>query len=842
MAARQRVARAVGLAALLVTAWAASVMAGGVERTLVAVRLADRAQLVELARTMHFDEATRGLDAAIWASRDDLATLTALGLAWREVAEDHAGRALTTCVDGDGPPFTPPASWACYPSWGQYEDLMEYWAATYPSICRLVEIGPSGTGAHRLLALKISDNPDAEEDEPEFLYTATMHGDELTGYSLTLRLADELLAGYGSDPELTALVDDLVIWVNPLANPDGTFAGGDGTVSGSQRYYVASGEDPNRSFPDPSLGDDPDPGGKPVETQAMMDLVKNESFTMAANFHGGAEVVNYPWDNWSALHADDAWFVAVSRAYATSAQVASPSGYMTDLDNGITNGYAWYPAPGCRQDFANYYYGSREVTTELSSVKQLDVGDLDDHWTWNRKAMLDFMKATRAGIRGVVADVNTGSPLAATIKVAGHDSATRRSWVYTDADAGDYHRLIAAGTWSLEVSAACFQTATVPGVVVTAGAAATRADVQLTPTSVHTVTGVVTELGSSTPVVGAVVSIVGTAVIPDTTGASGSYVLADVWGCSHTLRVEAAGFAPYQQQITVAAGSTQFDVALPASYAVSGTVRDASSGLPVAGATVALTDTGLDPTATSGSGGYAFAAVVAGAHTLAVSAAGYGAASQPITVGAGATVFDVHLAPVQVVVDETFETDNGGFTAGGSWQWGSDSVAGAVSGSKVWGTVLNANYGTDNADWSLDAPAVAIPADATSAELAFFHWYATEASYDGGQLQIAVGGGPFTLVTPVGGYPNTGIDGLDDGSGWSGTGTTWQEERVDLLPYAGSSVVLRWRFGSDGSLSNYRGWYLDDVTVTVATPPAVTALFADGFESGGLAAWTTVSP
>ncbi len=59
--------------------------------------------------------------------------------------------------------------------------------------------------------------------------------------------------------------------------------------------------------------------------------------------------------------------------------------------------------------------------------------------------------------------------MAAEIRVVGHDIESQRSWVGTDPDVGDYHRLIEAGTYDLEVSAPGYETETVNGVVVTAG-------------------------------------------------------------------------------------------------------------------------------------------------------------------------------------------------------------------------------------------------------------------------------------------------------------------------------------------------------------------------------------
>ena len=78
--------------------------------------------------------------------------------------------------------------------------------ATYPQYVQLDTIGVSEQG-RLLLAVKISDNVQLDEPEASFLYTATMHGDELVGYPLMLRLINYLLSGYETDSEVIRLVD-----------------------------------------------------------------------------------------------------------------------------------------------------------------------------------------------------------------------------------------------------------------------------------------------------------------------------------------------------------------------------------------------------------------------------------------------------------------------------------------------------------------------------------------------------------------------------------------------------------------------------------------------------------
>ncbi len=146
-----------------------------------------------------------------------------------------------------------------------------------------------------------------------------------------------------SIPRSRQLVDETEIWINPLANPDGTYFGGDDTVGDAIRYYTTndggnSEVDPNRNFPDFVDGDHPDGNPWWPETEAMIALAESQTFVLSANFHDGVEVVNYPWDSDVRRHPDDSWFQALARDFADLAQADSPGGYMTDFDNGITNG------------------------------------------------------------------------------------------------------------------------------------------------------------------------------------------------------------------------------------------------------------------------------------------------------------------------------------------------------------------------------------------------------------------------------------------------------------------------------------------------------------------------
>ena len=176
---------------------------------------------------------------------------------------------------------------ALYHTYDTLSAEMQSIADEHLDLARLYGIGLSEQG-RQLWVMKITDNPDVEEDEPELLYIGAMHGDEVVGKELLLNLIHHLTDNYGTDPRVTDLVDRSEIWILPSMNPDGTELG--------QRYN-ADGYDLNRSFPDQFVDPVNTTAGRPAEVAVVMDWTAQRTPTLSANFHGGALVANYPFDS-----------------------------------------------------------------------------------------------------------------------------------------------------------------------------------------------------------------------------------------------------------------------------------------------------------------------------------------------------------------------------------------------------------------------------------------------------------------------------------------------------------------------------------------------------------------
>jgi len=157
-------------------------------------------------------------------------------------------------------------------------------------------------------------------------------------------------------------------------------------------------------------------------------------------------------------------------------------------------------------------------------------------------------------------------------------------------------------------------------------------------------------------------------------------------------------------------------------------------------------------------------------------------------------------------------------------------------GQTTWSTSTTSNSTAPNAAFSFDAgtagvnelvsPVVAIPS--SGAQLSFRNNYNLEAltgsstTYDGGVLEIKIGGGAFTDIISAGGsfvsggYTRTitaSTDPLFGRACWSGSSGGFVNTLINLPPAAfGQNVQFKWRCGTDSSVSR-PGWWIDDIVV-----------------------------
>lgn len=221
-------------------------------------------------------------------------------------------------------------------------DALDAIHAAYPAITTARDsIGTTHEG-RALWAIKVSDNPDLQESEPEVLFDALHHAREPITVEVLLNTMEYLCANYGTDPEITFLVDNRQIWFVPVVNPDGyvyneEIAPQGGGMWRKNRRIVSGdtlGVDLNRNYPyewdgpgsstNPYDADyrGPSPASEP-ETQGMIAFIEDHQFVTHNSYHSVAAMVLYPWGYTTANSPDDALFQSVS------AVMAADNGYAT---------------------------------------------------------------------------------------------------------------------------------------------------------------------------------------------------------------------------------------------------------------------------------------------------------------------------------------------------------------------------------------------------------------------------------------------------------------------------------------------------------------------------------
>ncbi|CAG0917995.1 unnamed protein product [Notodromas monacha] len=191
--------------------------------------------------------------------------------------------------------------------------------------------------------------------KPNVKYVANMHGNEAVGREVMLHFIQYLVLNYKRDDYVTWLMDNTRIHIMPSMNPDGFEASDEGRCQGGKGRYNSEGFDLNRNFPDFFKSNTQ--RAQP-ETEAVKKWISRIQFVLSANFHGGALVASYPYDNSpnSILQSlsrptsptpDDDVFRHLASVYATR-HLTMHRGQACDAQTppfpgGVTNGARWYP-------------------------------------------------------------------------------------------------------------------------------------------------------------------------------------------------------------------------------------------------------------------------------------------------------------------------------------------------------------------------------------------------------------------------------------------------------------------------------------------------------------------
>ncbi|XP_077565442.1 carboxypeptidase M [Stigmatopora nigra] len=334
-----------------------------------------------------------------------------------------------------------------------------------PDIAHLYSIGRSVAG-QELWVLALGRSPRRHVvGVPEFKYVANMHGNEVVGRELLLRLVDELVAGYRANESWSLqILHSTRVHFLPSMNPDG-FDVADSNCYLSQGRFNRNGVDLNRNFPDAFAERreerDPERAAREaeVEVRAVMGWLRTETFVLSANLHGGALVASYAYDNSNgggelvgraSLTPDDDVFVHLAKVYSHNhahMHQGETCGDQPPFREGITNGYQWYPLSGGMQDYNYVWAQCLEVTLEVSCCKFPPADRLPVLWTDNRKSLLAFLRQVHLGVKGRVLDASGAAAPNAAVEVSGR----RNISPFKTDRRGEYYRLLLPGNYTFTV-------------------------------------------------------------------------------------------------------------------------------------------------------------------------------------------------------------------------------------------------------------------------------------------------------------------------------------------------------------------------------------------------------
>ncbi len=278
---------------------------------------------------------------------------------------------------------------------GGLAEEMQQQADAHPRIAELQVIGQTVQGQD-IVAVKVTRNARRLRDgiKPATVYVGAQHAREWITPEMVRRLLDRVLTAYGTDPQITDLVNRTELWFVPVANPDGydyTFQPGQrlwrknlADNNGNGVVDDGDGVDPNRNYPTrwgyDNEGSSPDPTsdiyrgpapGSEPETKALDGLFARITPQFFVNYHSAAQLLLYD-TGWQVATPtpDDVLYEAMA---GDDAHPAIP-GYDPDVSAEL------YTTNGEVTEHMQEAYGTLSFTVEMSTCATVSAAHPDDQW------------------------------------------------------------------------------------------------------------------------------------------------------------------------------------------------------------------------------------------------------------------------------------------------------------------------------------------------------------------------------------------------------------------------------------------------------------------------------
>jgi len=368
-----------------------------------------------------------------------------------------------------------------------YEDVeteLQQIAIDYPEITELTSLGNSTCYDYYLAGdndysdfqfqiwcLKLSDNPEINEDEPNVFYAGEIHAREPISLEVDMYILNYLVSNYGIIDSVTSWIDSTQIWFIPLMNPDGhklvtegwhtmhRKSMRDNNENGLPDYSTADGVDLNRNFgyvwgnngasndPNSSLYHGPYEWSE-QESVFARDLIYAHKFYAGITYHSCGEWVLYPLGHLpGACSLDHEIMDDLAVEMAETIPRISGYGHYTPMQ-AVDFGYT------CQGTMGDWGYAEQRIfsfTTELATTFIPPESQVEQICEDNLQAALIMLdRVNHSTVTGNITNEND-EPIIAEIYVTEIDSVegmTEVEPVRSDSTFGRYYRLLLPGDYS----------------------------------------------------------------------------------------------------------------------------------------------------------------------------------------------------------------------------------------------------------------------------------------------------------------------------------------------------------------------------------------------------------
>ncbi len=722
--------------------------------------------------------------ALITIPRATIATLESAGF---RVEVDEAKTRLIntqfTPLPGQGPDTIP--GFPCYRTVEETFTSMQDIVTAHPDMADLFDIGDSWTRVHSgfpngydILALRLTNKNFGEvAKKPTFFLMAEIHAREYVTAETAMRYAEYLISNYGTNPDITWLLDYYRVYIVTMTNPDGrkkaeagnwwrknvdnddgcsdpnnwgtdlnrnhsfkwNMGGSSGYACDETYHGPTAGSEPEVQaietfvtslFPDQRGPGDSDPA--PADTTGVF-----------ITLHSYSELVLWPW-GWTSAPAPNS-----TQLQTLGRHLAFFNGYNPQQS------YQLYQTSGTSDEFAYGTLGIAGYTFEMGNTFFQDCASFESTiYPTNRDALLYAFKAARrpymtpAGPDSLNASVtpslvHSGDPVALT--------ATANDTRYAG---GEPTQNIAEAHYSIDAPSWITGTVTYPMTPVDGSFNSKVEDIQATI---------------------------------DTTGLSSG---------RHIIFVESKDV---NNNWGVVSAAFLYTLQTGVSPVIQGYVREAGTNLPL----TATVTAGMFSTSTDPATGFYSMDVISGTYDIVAAAANFAPSTVKDVLAQDYQTItqDFTLYPYCSIFSDDVENGNQGWTAQTPW---GITTGSSHSPTHSWTDSPAGNYG-NNLNISLTSQTFDFTGY-SGVTLNFWQKYITQQNLDIASVEYNAGAGWVPVAS------------------FSGSQNSWQSQQLAIPGLDNQpSGQVRFHFTTNGSVF-YDGWYVDDINLQGAGPGCKVAV------------------